>query len=69
MGALRGDLAALMRDQLALYGDPATRGLLSGLVAQMHRSPRLAALIRQGSMLSGAPRWSRSSRAPAAAAR
>lgn len=47
-GTVRGDLRALMREQRALYEDRATRGLLSGLVAAMARSERIAAVVRNG---------------------
>lgn len=45
-GDARADLRALMREQRSLYADPATRGLLSGLVAAMARSQRIAAVVR-----------------------
>jgi AcrR family transcriptional regulator len=45
-GDARADLRALMREQRSLYADPATRGLLSGLVAAMARSKRIAAVVR-----------------------
>ena len=45
-GTTRGDLMAMMRHQQALYGDPATAGLLSGLVAAMHRNARIADVVR-----------------------
>lgn len=45
-GTTRGDLLALMRDQQSLYSDPATSGLLSGLVAAMHRSKPIARVVR-----------------------
>ena len=47
-GSTRGDLRALMREQLGLYRDPASGQLLSGLVAQMNRSPKIARAVRQG---------------------
>jgi AcrR family transcriptional regulator len=47
-GSTRGDLRALMRQQLGLYRDPASGELLSGLVAQMNRSPKIARAVRQG---------------------
>ncbi len=46
-GTTRGDLLELMRAQRSLYGDPATAGLLSGLVAAMHRSPAIAHVVRK----------------------
>lgn len=45
-GSIRGDLHALLREQRALYADPATAGLLSGLVAAMHRSVAIARVVR-----------------------
>ncbi len=47
-GSVRGDLLELMNDQLGLYSDPGTRGLLSGLVAAMERSERIAEVVRGG---------------------
>jgi AcrR family transcriptional regulator len=47
-GTIRSDLRALMREQRALYEDRATCGLLSGLVAAMARSERIAAVVRNG---------------------
>lgn len=47
-GALRGDLRLLMRSAARMYGDPATRLLLSGLVAAMARSPAIAVAVRSG---------------------
>jgi AcrR family transcriptional regulator len=47
-GSLRSDLRVLMREQLAFYSDPATVELLSGLVAKMQRSPKVARVVRQG---------------------
>jgi AcrR family transcriptional regulator len=47
-GTLRGDLHALLRILLGMYRDPATGALLSGLVAAIARSERLAAAIRGG---------------------
>src|SRR6476469_1608721 len=41
-GTTRGDLLALLRVALAMYGDPATGMLLSGLVAAMARSAPIA---------------------------
>ena len=37
-----------MRSSLAMYRDPATSGLLSGLVAAMARSPIIARAMREG---------------------
>jgi AcrR family transcriptional regulator len=45
-GTTRGDLLELMREQQGLYGDPATAELLSGLVAAMQRSRRIARVVR-----------------------
>lgn len=47
-GSTRGDLLALMSDQLKLYEDPASGALLSGLVAAMARSPLIASVVRNG---------------------
>src|SRR3954471_22806426 len=41
-GSARGDLVEVLRGSLSMYRDPATRGLLSGLVAAMARSPMIA---------------------------
>ena len=45
-GSVRNDLEALLRDTVKLYDDPATLGLLSGLVAAMARSERIARAVR-----------------------
>jgi AcrR family transcriptional regulator len=47
-GSTRGDLAAVMRESLALHGDPATGELLSGLVSAMARSRVIAGAMRDG---------------------
>jgi AcrR family transcriptional regulator len=47
-GTTRGDVVALMRIAAALYADPATGALLSGLVAAMARSRRIARAVRTG---------------------
>lgn len=47
-GTTEGDLMALMRRILAMYADPATGLLLSGLVAAMARSAPIAAAVREG---------------------
>ena len=47
-GSTRGDLHAVLRSSLSMYRDPATRGLLSGLVAAMARSPMIAEAVRGG---------------------
>jgi len=47
-GSTRRDLLAVMRDTVRLYADPATAGLLSGLVAAMARSPVIARAVRSG---------------------
>ena len=47
-GTLRGDLHELLRMLLGMYRDPATGALLSGLVAAIARSERLAEAIRGG---------------------
>ena len=47
-GTTRGDLLALMADTLGLYADPATAGVLTGLVSAMHQSDRIAQVVRGG---------------------
>jgi AcrR family transcriptional regulator len=47
-GTTEGDLRVMMRDSVAMYRDPATQGLLSGLVAAMARSERIAQAVRSG---------------------
>jgi AcrR family transcriptional regulator len=47
-GSTEGDLRVMMRDSVAMYRDPATKGLLSGLVAAMARSERIAQAVRSG---------------------
>jgi AcrR family transcriptional regulator len=47
-GSTRGDLVAVMRSSIAMYHDPATKGLLSGLVAAMARSSAIAEAVRSG---------------------
>ncbi|HET7234680.1 MAG TPA: TetR/AcrR family transcriptional regulator [Longimicrobium sp.] len=47
-GSARGDLMAMMRVALGMYGDPASHVLLSGLVAAMARSPAIAHAMRAG---------------------
>jgi AcrR family transcriptional regulator len=47
-GGLEGDLHALLRVALGMYGDPASGRLLSGLVAAMARSEPIARAIRGG---------------------
>lgn len=47
-GSTRDDLAEVLRGSLGMYRDPATRGLLSGLVAAMARSPVIAHAVRSG---------------------
>ena len=47
-GCVRRDLLALMRSTVALYDDPATLALLSGLVAAMARSRPIAQAVRAG---------------------
>jgi hypothetical protein len=47
-GTTEGDLLLLMRDAVGMYRDPATTGLLSGLVAAMARSARIAQAVRSG---------------------
>ena len=47
-GTTAGDLLALLHVALAMYRDPATGPLLSGLVAAMARSERIADVVRTG---------------------
>jgi AcrR family transcriptional regulator len=47
-GTLAGDLLALLRVALGMYRDAATGPLLSGLVAAMARSERIAQVVRNG---------------------
>ncbi len=47
-GTTEGDLRVMMRDSVNMYRDPATKGLLSGLVAAMARSERIAQAVRSG---------------------
>jgi AcrR family transcriptional regulator len=47
-GCLESDVLALMRATMARYRDPATAALLSGLVAAMARSERVADAVRSG---------------------
>lgn len=47
-GSTEGDLMALMRSTLAMYNDPSTGPLLSGLVAAMARNARIAHAVRSG---------------------
>jgi AcrR family transcriptional regulator len=47
-GTTEGDLLRMMRDSVDLYRDPATTGLLSGLVSAMARSERIAQAVRSG---------------------
>jgi AcrR family transcriptional regulator len=47
-GSVRGDLLRLMRSALAMYGDPATAKLLSGLVVAMARSAPIGRAVRSG---------------------
>lgn len=47
-GTLRGDLRRLMRSAAHMYGDPATRLLLSGLIAAMARSESIGIAVRSG---------------------
>jgi AcrR family transcriptional regulator len=47
-GSTRDDLLAVMRSSIAMYHDPATKGLLSGLVAAMARSTAIAEAMRSG---------------------
>ena len=47
-GTLRGDILAVMGGTAAMYRDPATGALLSGLVAAIARSERIAAAVRGG---------------------
>jgi AcrR family transcriptional regulator len=47
-GSVEGDVLALMRATTAMYRDPATAALLSGLVAAMARSEVVAEAVRSG---------------------
>lgn len=47
-GSVEGDLLVLMRGDAQLYADPASRLLLSGLVAAMARSTPIARAVRDG---------------------
>lgn len=47
-GSVEGDLLALARATTAMYGDPATTALLSGLVAAMARSDAIGTAVRAG---------------------
>lgn len=47
-GSVEDDLMRLMRATLAMYADPATAALLSGLVAAMARSEPIARAVRAG---------------------
>ena len=47
-GTVEGDVLVLMRVTTAMYGDAATGLLLSGLVAAMARSDRVADAVRSG---------------------
>ncbi len=47
-GHVSRDLIALLRTRAAMYRDPATGPLLSGLVAAMARSEHVATAIREG---------------------
>ena len=47
-GRAEGDLMQLMRSTLAMYADPASGALLSGLVAAMARSEPIAQAVRTG---------------------
>lgn len=47
-GSLEGDLLQLMLQAIAMYRDPASLALLSGLVAAMARSTPIAEAVRRG---------------------
>jgi AcrR family transcriptional regulator len=47
-GTTEGDLRVMMRSSMDMYRDPATMGLLSGLIAAMARSERIAQAVRSG---------------------
>jgi Transcriptional regulator len=47
-GAVESDVLALMRTTTAMYRDPATTALLSGLVAAMARSEHVGEAVRSG---------------------
>jgi AcrR family transcriptional regulator len=46
-GSTRGDLLALMRDAVALYGDPIRGGVMPSLIGAMRQHPDLARAIRR----------------------
>lgn len=46
-GTTRGDLRALMRATVAMYRDPATAELLSGLIGAMARTKAIADAVRE----------------------
>lgn len=46
-GTLRGDLRSLMRATVAMYRDPATAALLTGLAAAMARNATIADAVRR----------------------
>lgn len=47
-GSIEGDLLVMLRGNAMLYADPASRALLSGLVAAMARSAPIAEAVRSG---------------------
>jgi AcrR family transcriptional regulator len=47
-GSTREDLLALMRDAVAVYGDPIKAGVMPSLVGAMRQRPELARAIREG---------------------
>ncbi|HKG93951.1 MAG TPA: TetR/AcrR family transcriptional regulator [Gemmatimonadaceae bacterium] len=47
-GSAEGDVLVFMRAATSMYRDPATSALLSGLVAAMARSERVAGAVRMG---------------------
>jgi AcrR family transcriptional regulator len=47
-GTIKGDLLAATASTMRVYADPATKALLSGLVAAMARSPLVADAVRGG---------------------
>ena len=47
-GSTRADLLALMREAVAVYGDPIKAGVMPSLVGAMRQRPELARAIREG---------------------
>ena len=47
-GSTSGDLRALMREAVAIYGDPVAAGLMPSVVEGLRRRPALARAVRKG---------------------